>query len=92
MLKAQSIATHFNISLNYISEYFKKHTAENLQQYIINYKLSLIEIRLKHSDMRLNEIAFEFGFIDESHLSKIFKKYKGRSPSEYRKQQMNFSQ
>jgi len=84
-LKAESIASHFNISLNYISEYFKKHTGENLQQYIINYKLSLVEIRLNHSDMRLNEIAFELGFTDESHLTRIFKKYRGINPTEYRK-------
>lgn len=84
-LKAESIAAHFNISLNYISEYFKKVTKDGMQQYIINYKLSLIEIRLRHSDLRLNEIAGEFGFTDESHFTKTFKKHKGVSPSAYRK-------
>lgn len=84
-LKAESIASHFNISLNYISEYFKKHTNANLQQYIINYKLSLVEIRLKHSDMRINEIASELGFTDDSHLTKTFRKYKGVSPAEFRR-------
>ncbi|WP_160714055.1 AraC family transcriptional regulator [Chitinophaga solisilvae] len=84
-LKAEAMAAHFNISLNYISEYFKKHTNETLQQYIINYKLSLVTVRLAHSDMRLNEIAWELGFTDESHLTKTFKKYKGMSPAAYRK-------
>lgn len=84
-LRAETIAAHFNISLNYISEYFKKHTQGGMQQYIVNYKLSLIEIRLRHSDMRLNEIAYEFGFTDESHFTRMFKKHKGLSPSAYRK-------
>ena len=84
-LKGESLADHFNISPNYISEYFKKHTGENLQQYIINYKLSLVEIRLRYSAMRLNEIAYELGFTDESHLTKTFKKYKGQTPIEYRR-------
>jgi len=84
-LKAESIAAHFNISLNYVSEYFKKHTHGGMQQYIMNYKLSLIEIRLRHSDMRLNEIAGEFGFTDESHFTRTFKKHLGMSPSAYRK-------
>ena len=84
-LKAENIAEHFNISTNYISEYFKKQTGENLQQFIINYKLSLAETRLRHSNMRLNEIAFELGFTDESHLTKTFKKYKGESPAQFRK-------
>lgn len=84
-LKAENIAEKFNISTNYISEYFKKQTGENLQQFIINYKLSLAETRLRHSNMRLNEIAFELGFTDESHLTKTFKKYKGESPAQFRK-------
>lgn len=84
-LKAENIAEHFNISTNYISEYFKKQTGENLQQFIINYKLSLAETRLRHSNMRLNEIAYELGFSDESHLTKTFKKYKGESPAQFRK-------
>ena len=84
-LKAEAIAAHFNISQNYISEYFKKHTQQTLQQYIINYKLGLVATRLHYSDKRLNEIAFEFGFTDESHLTKMFKKYKGVSPAAYRK-------
>ena len=35
--------------------------------------------------MRISEIAEELGFTDESHLSKFFKKYKGCSPSSFRK-------
>lgn len=84
-LKARRIADHFNISLNYISEYFKKHTSHTLQQFIMNYRISLAKIRLLHSDMRLNEIADELGFTDESHLAKTFKKYGGVSPSEFRR-------
>jgi AraC-like DNA-binding protein len=84
-LKAEYIAAHFNISLNYIGEYFKKEAGENLQQYVIHYKLSLVEARLRHSDMRLNEIADELGYTDESHLTKTFKKYKGITPTQFRK-------
>ncbi|HVW60095.1 MAG TPA: AraC family transcriptional regulator [Puia sp.] len=84
-LKAEHIATHFNLSLHYVGEYFKKEAGENLQQYIIHYKLSLVEARLRHSDMRLNEIADELGFTDESHLTKTFKKYKGITPTQFRK-------
>jgi AraC-like DNA-binding protein len=84
-LRAEHIAAHFNISLNYISEYFKKHTGENLLQYITAYKLRLAETRLRYSSLRINEIAYELGFTDESHLNRAFKKYRGQSPSEFRK-------
>ncbi|PUZ24813.1 AraC family transcriptional regulator [Chitinophaga parva] len=85
MLRAPVIAGHFGISVNYLGKYFKKHTAETLQQYITTYKLKLVEKRLLHSDMRINEIAMELNFADESHLNRIFKKYQGMSPTAYRK-------
>lgn len=86
MLKSEKMGTHFGISLSYLGRYFKKQTGETLQDYIIHYKLRLIEVRLLHSDMRINEIAYELNFTDESHLNRTFKKVKGMSPSEYRKQ------
>jgi len=84
-LKADRISEHFNISLHYLGKYFKKQTGETLQEYIANYKLRLIEARLLNSDMRINEIADELNFSDESHLNKVFKKHKGMNPSEFRK-------
>ena len=35
--------------------------------------------------MPFNEITYELGFSDESHLNRAFKKYKGMNPSEFRK-------
>lgn len=84
-LRAEKLSDHFNISLNYLGRYFKKQIGETLQSYIVNYKLRLIETRLLHSDMRINEIAYELNFSDESHLNRVFKKYKGMNPSEFRK-------
>jgi AraC-like DNA-binding protein len=84
-LRAEEIASYFNLSPNYIGEYFKRETGESLQQYITNYKVALIEARLSRTDFRLGEIAAEFGFTDTSHLNKFFRKIKGISPSAYRK-------
>lgn len=84
-LKADVISDVFSISEAYMGRYFKKHANETLQQYITNYKTKLIEHRLQFSDKRLTEIAGEFGFTDESHFNKFFRKQKGQSPKEYRK-------
>lgn len=85
MLKAEVMARHFNLSVNYISEYFKKHTGGNLLQYILNYKLKLVETRLQHSEMRISEIAYELNFTDESHLNRAFRKRSGINPTTFRK-------
>ncbi|WP_373015295.1 AraC family transcriptional regulator [Mucilaginibacter sp.] len=84
-LRAQQISRHFGIAETYLGSYFKKHANETLQQYILNYKLKLIENRLMQSNMRITEIADEFGFTDKSHLNRIFKKYRGMNPTEFKK-------
>lgn len=84
-LTASAIGSAFDISETYLGSYFKNHCGETIQQYISSYRLRLIEHRLKFSDMRINEIASEFGFSDGSHLNKIFKKHHNISLSAYKK-------
>jgi AraC-like DNA-binding protein len=83
-IRTESICRKFGISENYLGKYFKHHNGETLQSYINNYKAALIEHRLKYSGLRVNEIADELGFTDESHLNKFFKQKRGKSPSSYR--------
>ncbi len=84
-LRVERISDTFGISKDYLGRYFRKHAGESLQQYITNYKLKLVEARLGHTNMRINEIVNELNFTDESHMNRMFKKHKGVSPSEYRK-------
>ncbi|MET0464995.1 MAG: AraC family transcriptional regulator [Chitinophagaceae bacterium] len=85
-LRGENISREFNISSAYLSRYFKQHTGETMQQYIAGYKTKLIQHRLQHSDKRINEIASEFNFTDESHFNKYFKAQFGQTPGEYRRQ------
>lgn len=84
-IKAKAISHRYGISSNYLGKYFKKQTNETMQQYILNYKLNMVESKLLHSDMRIGEIAEELGFTDESHLNRLFKKYRGCNPTEFRR-------
>ena len=84
-LRASAIASMFGISETYLGSYFKNQCGETIQHFISNYKIRLIEHRLKFSDRRINEIADEFGFSDESHLNKFFKRHRNLSLTGYRK-------
>lgn len=84
-LRVDAIAKALGISEHYIGRYFKRHTGETLQEYILSYKFTLIENRLRHSNLRMKEIADEFGFTDKSHMSRAFKKYKGMNPRDFKK-------
>lgn len=88
-LKAAKMALVFHVSPTYISEYFKTKTGQSIQQYVMAYKIKLIETRLKFTNMQINEIVYEFGFSDASHLNRLFKKYTGLNPSDFKKQFRN---
>lgn len=83
-LSGENLSGIFGVSKTYVGRYFKNHTGKKLNEYITDYKIKLIENRLKHSEMKINEIADEFGFTDKSHLNRFFKKLNGLSPSAYR--------
>jgi AraC family L-rhamnose operon regulatory protein RhaS len=85
LITVEQIASHFNKSKDYISIYFKKHTKSSLKEYIIQYKLNLVQTRLIYSDLTISEIAYELNFTDESHLNKTFRKMFGQTANQYRK-------
>lgn len=87
LLKIENLAEQFDYSPHYLSIYFKKHMGMAIQPYILKHKLTLIENRLKYSTYSISQIAFDFGFTDESHLNKIFKKYYHMPPGEFRSKQ-----
>lgn len=84
LLTTKNLALEFHMADNYISEYFKKHTDITLKKYILNYKIKLVETRLKYTNLQYTEIAHELGFTDSSHLNKTFQSYKGISLSDFR--------
>ncbi|WP_109300938.1 AraC family transcriptional regulator [Aquimarina sp. AU474] len=84
LLTNKQLAKQFNIADNYIGQYFKKYMDLSIKKYVLNYKLKLVETRLKHTDMQFSEIALELGFTDASHLNKTFLAYKGQTIGAYK--------
>lgn len=84
-LTIDHLASQFNYAPAYISLFFKKQTGESLKQYIVRHRVKLLEARLLYSQLTLTEIADEFGYTDESHLCKQFRKYTGTTPTAFRK-------
>ncbi len=85
LLSTQSIADRFTINKTYFSQYFKKATGSAYKKYIQEYALNIIAQRLIHQDKTLSQLAFEFDYSDESHLSRAFKAHFKQTPSSFRK-------
>ncbi|WGK65022.1 AraC family transcriptional regulator [Croceiramulus getboli] len=83
-MKISALAKQFNMTSSKISSVFKKQMGEPLHHYILMYKMDLVKFRLKNTDFTVSEIAFQLGFTDESHLTRIFKKYENSTPKQYK--------
>lgn len=82
-IQIKNLAHTFHISANYFSVYFKNNFGISYRQYVNNYRMKLIESRVL-AGFTLRQIADEFGFSDESHLSHFFKKQHAITLSQFR--------
>jgi AraC-like DNA-binding protein len=83
-LRVEHLAAEFAYSPKHLSALFKQETGESLRQYILRYKLKLVESRLL-STLTISQIADELAFTDVCHLNKLFKKHYDTTPSDYRR-------
>ena len=65
--------------------YFKRCKGMTFSRFVTEYRLNTACELLKHSQKQVSEICFAVGFNDVPHFNRIFKKLKGVTPQEYRK-------
>ncbi len=63
---------------------FKKAMGITIYQYIISDRIEYFSHLLLTTDRPVSDIAYEAGFRDCINISRVFRKYKGCSPMEYR--------
>jgi two-component system response regulator YesN len=75
-----------HINSSYLSRLFKKEVGISLTDYIAQQRMMKAEQLLIHSDEMISNIAKSFHYTNFSHFSKMFRKYYGMNPQDYRKQ------
>lgn len=83
-LTLDDVAEELNISLFYLSKLFRRHTGISFTEYLTQVRMDHAKKLLEDSAWSVKEVAYATGFNSQSYFSKIFKKYTGKSPSEYR--------
>ena len=78
------MADYFDITPQYLSNYFKNKEGENIIDYITNLRIQKAKNLLENTDLTIKEIISQIGYLDASSFNRKFKKLTGYTPGEYR--------
>ena len=83
----QDLSREIGINRTYLSNFINETYGENFNNWINGLRINEAKYKiLTTSEDSLSEIARKVGFADLAHLSKIFKRKEGISPSDWKKQ------
>lgn len=79
------LADKLKISSGYLSSYFKAKTGKNIVDYINETRIEKATALLADSRIKIHDAAKAVGYQNITSFNRMFKKYTGMTPSEYRK-------
>ncbi len=83
-ISVEKMAEAFFLSRPYLSGKFKQETGQTLTDFILREKTEEAKRLLRYSDKSLSAISAYLGFSSHGHFSRVFKRYAGLTPGEYR--------
>lgn len=83
-LSLRKISSVCNISPSYFSRIFARQGLGNYNDYVTQQKIVHAKRYLLLTNLSVNQIADKLGYCDSAYFIKVFKKYEGFTPSEYR--------
>jgi AraC-like DNA-binding protein len=83
-LSLTKVANVVNMNANHLSENFKQVTGINFVEYVARIRFANVCDLLRNPELRISEIAFTAGFQSLSQFNRVFKRFSGKSPTEFR--------
>ncbi len=83
-LDVQTLCDYVNYSRSYLSRVFHQETGYTIPEYINKIRIDNAMALLHDTNLSLREVASTVGIHDSFYFSKLFKKYTGKTPREYR--------
>lgn len=77
------------INEKYLCRFFREFTGQTPIDYVNRLRIDRACYEMSVNKLNVTEAVYECGFNEISYFSKIFKKYKGMTPGEYRKRYCN---
>ena len=83
-ITVEDVAVYTGISRSYLFRLFRTMMKQSPKEYLLEYRIRQACQLLNHTELPVGSIAHSVGFEDNLYFSKVFKKYKNCTPSEYR--------
>lgn len=83
-LTLDEVADHVHLNSAYFSTLFKQSTGSSFKEYLNMVRIEESKRLLSNTDYSIIDISLATGFEDQSYFSKVFKKYTGLTPKQYR--------
>ena len=79
------VINFIGFSRGYFTTAFRKRKGMSVQEYLLRVRMQRAKELLISSDLPIQQVGEMAGYEDQLNFSRIFKKYEGISPSEYRR-------
>lgn len=83
-LSLDQLADVFHLNPAYISRQFKEHAEGNFIDYLIDIRMNAAKKLLQDKGIKVQDISEAVGYTNSRSFMRIFKKYTGLTPTEYR--------
>lgn len=83
-ISLNDVAESINMSYFYFSRLFKESTGKSFSDYLTEYRIDKSIELMKDDQLSIKQISYDIGYNDPNYFSKIFKKLKGITPTDYR--------
>ncbi|WP_165763844.1 AraC family transcriptional regulator [Halalkalibacter urbisdiaboli] len=83
-LSLTMIAEHFGMNASYLSTFFKRQGNQTISDYLVKVRITETKKMLSNQMLTIAEIAKKVGYANSVGLIRVFKKYEGVTPGQYR--------
>ena len=87
-LSVTSLAEMVNLTPAYLCVLFKQAMGKTINEYLTQERMKQAKELLANSNIHLYDVCYKVGYFSPSYFSRIFKKYVGMTPREYRESRM----
>lgn len=87
-ISLSGLSLAFNVNASYLSKFFREQTGENLNEYLNMRRVEKAKLLLVQNGDTVNEISEKCGFTNVNTFIRVFKKYEGITPGQFRQKEV----